>query len=255
MLLANSLEQLGFDEKEQAVYLALTDLGRVSPTVLAKRTNIPRATLYAVLESLSDKGVVAREQGGRTTFYLASNPIALLRLVEREREAVKAKESVAQELVDYLLPLAQGKDRTIPKLQIFEGATSVENMLYDYLPLWRESYSRVGDFTLWGYQDPTFVESYLKWHHHMWESRDPRETIHLFSNAADLEQELSHRIPKREVRALPAGVVFRSSIWIYGDYIVLGMTRQNPHYVVQIKDEIFGSNLRTIFELLWKAKF
>ncbi len=255
MLLANALEQLGFDDKEQAVYLALTDLGRVSPTVLAKRTNIPRASLYAVLETLSDKGVIAREQGGRSTFYLASNPIALLRLVEREHEAVKAKESIAKELVEYLLPLAQGKDRTIPKLQIFEGATSVENMLYDYLPLWRESYSRLGDFTLWGYQDPTFVESYLKWHHHMWESRDPRETINLFSNAADLEQELSHRIPRREVRALPAGVVFRSSIWIYGDYIVLGMTRQNPHYVVQIKDEIFGSNLRTIFELLWKAKF
>ena len=103
MLLANALEQLGFDDKEQAVYLALTDLGRVSPTVLAKRTNIPRASLYAVLETLSDKGVIAREQGGRSTFYLASNPIALLRLVEREHEAVKAKESIAKELVEYLL--------------------------------------------------------------------------------------------------------------------------------------------------------
>ena len=255
MLLANALEQLGFDDKEQSVYLALTDLGRVSPTVLAKRTTIPRATLYAVLETLSEKGVVSREQSGRTTYYFASSPVSLLRLVERERESVKAKESVARELVDYLLPLAQGKDHAIPKLQIFEGATSIENMLYDYLPMWRESYARVGDFTLWGYQDPTFVESYIKWHHHMWETRDPREQINLFSNAADLEQELSHRIPRREVRALPAGVLFRSSIWIYGDYIVLGMTRQTPHYAVQIKDEIFGSNLRTIFELLWKAKF
>lgn len=255
MLLANALEQLGFDDKEQAVYLALTDLGRVSPTVLSKRTHIPRATLYAVLESLSDKGVISREQGGRATFYLATNPVSLLRLVERERESVATKEAIATELVEYLLPLAHGKDHTIPKLQVFEGTTSIENMLYDYLPLWRESYSRLGNFTLWGYQDPTFVESYLKWHHHMWESRDPREKINLFSNAADVEQELSHQIPQREVRALPAGVVFRSSIWIYGDYIVLGMTRQKPHYAVQIKDEIFGSNLRTIFELLWKAKF
>lgn len=255
MLLASSLEQLGFDQKEQAVYLALTDLGRVSPTVLSKRTQIPRATLYAVLETLSEKGVITREQSGRTTYYLPSNPVSLLRLIERERESVDAKESTARELVEYLLPLAQGKDHSIPKLLIFEGSTSIESMLYDYLPLWRESYSRLGNFTLWGYQDPTFVESYLKWHHHMWETRDPRERINLFSNAGDVEKELSHRIPRREVRALPAGVVFRSSIWIYGDYIVLGMTRQKPHYAVQIKDEIFGSNLRTIFELLWKARF
>jgi hypothetical protein len=49
------------------------------------------------------------------------------------------------------------------------------------------------------------------------------------------------------------GVKFSSSIWIYGGYIVMGITSQKPHYALQMKEPVFASNLRTVFELLWRS--
>lgn len=247
--------QLGFQPKEQQVFLALVEHGKSSATQLSKRTKIPRATLYALLETLLHKGLISKEQKRGSSLYLVSSLEALPRLVETEREQLKVKEQAAKELCSFLSPVMKVAGYSPPKIQVYEGRKSIDSMLYDNLPLWRESYYRFGDNTLWGYQDPTFVESYLKWHHYMWQSMSGREKIRLFSNSANIEQELRHKIKGREVRALPAGAHFSSSIWIYGEYIVMGMTRQEPHYAVQLKDPIFASNLRTFFELLWGAKF
>lgn len=247
--------QLGFQPKEQQVFLSLVEHGKQSATELSRRVKIPRATLYSLLDSLLQRGVISREQKRGSRLFLASNLESLKRLVETEREQLKLKEQAASELFSLLAPVMKVAGYAPPKIQVYEGKKSIENMLYDNLPLWRESYFKFGDNTLWGYQDPTFVESYLKWHHFMWQSMSGREKIRLFSNRANIEGELKHRIPNREVRALPASAHFSSSIWIYGEYIVMGMTRQEPHYAVQLKDPIFASNLRTFFELLWGAKF
>ena len=254
-MIENAFQRLGFSGKEQDVYLAIADLGKTSATILSKKTKIPRATLYAVLDGLIEKGVISREQKGGSSNFLVNSPNVFVRLVEQEKEEVQAKEKAALDLVDFLTPYLKSTHYSIPKLQIFEGKQNIENMLYDYLPRWRESYALTGSYTLWGYQDPTFVESYIEWHHYMWETRDPREKICLFSNSGNVEKELRHKIGQREVRPLPEGTRFSSSIWIYGDYIVMGVTRQKPHYAVQMHDSVFAANLRTIFELLWKAHF
>ncbi len=247
--------QLGFSAKEQQIYLSLVEQGKATASALSKRTKIPRATLYGHLETLLSRGVITKEQKRGSSSFLVNNLSSLLRLVENEQEQLKMKAQAAKELTSLLSPVLKVAGYSPPKIQIFEGRKSIENMLYDHWPLWRESYYRYGDNTLWGYQDPTFVESYLKWHHYMWQDMSGRERICLFSNPANIEKELQHKIQNREVRALPASANFSSSIWIYGEYIVMGMTRQEPHYAVQLKDPIFAANLRTFFELLWSAKF
>lgn len=254
-MLAKYFQEFGFNEKEEKVYLSLAELGKATAGVLSKKTNIPRATVYSVLESLSTKGVISQEQTRGTTLYVAGGPSVFLRLIETEREKLQEREKMAQELAEFLEPYFKGTQYSIPKLQFFEGRQNIENMLYDYLPIWRESYTKMKDFTLWGYQDHTFVEQYRKWHEFLWRTKNEKEKICLFSNPSDIEKELDHKIPNREVRPLPQGVQFSSSIWIYGEYIVMAITRQKPHYAFQLKDTVFASNLRTIFQLLWKAKF
>lgn len=247
--------RLGFTEKEFTVYLALAESGKSAATVLSKRTRIPRATLYAILESLTERGVITRENTSSTTLFRANGPESFTRMVQHQRDEVEERSRAAKQLGELLTPYMKETQYSIPKIQLYEGKPSIESMLYEYLPLWRESYGRVGNDTLWGYQDPTFVESYLRWHNHMWETRGPNERICLFSNREHLKEEVSRSIDRREVRALPAGIEFSSSIWIYGEYIVMGMTRSKPHWCVQMKDAVFSANLRAIFQLLWQATF
>ncbi len=252
-MLSAPFSQLGLTDKHQRIYLALVEAGRMSATQLSKRTSIPRATLYALLEQLINHGVIAKEHTRRTAMFMVNDPQSFVRMVERERESLEVKEKAAFELAQSIGPLLSAGRYPVAKIQVFEGRQSIENMLYDFLPLWRRSIA-ASDNTLWGFQDQTFVETYARWHKFLWDTMPPREEIRLFSNHTDVEKELQHRIPNREVRPLPAGVHFRSSMWIYGEYIVMGITRQEPNYCIQMKDELLASNIRTIFQLLWSAQ-
>jgi sugar-specific transcriptional regulator TrmB len=247
--------KIGFNEKEQNVYTLLVKHGKSSVSSLSKICKIPRATLYSTLESLLQKGVISREPIRGSKLFTANGLSAIDRMVEVAKEEIVEKEKSAKILVEMLSKNFSSMSHALPRLQIFEGKNNVENMLYEYLPLWRRSYASLGNNTLWGYQDPTFVDNYQKWHKFLWETMQAEEKIKLFSNSDSLNQEVSRGIQNREVKPLPKGTNFSSSIWIYGEYIVMGITNVEPHYVVQMKDPMLSSNLRTIFELLWLAKF
>lgn len=251
-MLEESLAKLGFSTKERRVYSALVDSGRASAGALCKRVNLPRATVYSILSSLVERGVVSEDHSRGTTIFTVNSPDVFRRIVDEERADLAAKTEAAKDLEKMLEPLLKKSIFTLPKLQFFEGKQNIENMLYQYLPEWRQSMVQVGENTEWGYQDPTFVEHYRKWHDYLWRTMGPKEKIKLFSNASDVEKEIGHKISGREVRALPKGVQFASSIWIYGEYIIMASTREKPHYAYQLKDSVFGSNLRTIFQLLWR---
>ena len=252
-MVSTDFETLGFSSREQRVYVALVETGKCSATSLSKRVRMPRATLYSVLDSLLEKGVISREPIRGSRLFLPNNLTSLKRIVDRETELLEAKKSAADELMRVLGPNFKNSKEVQPKLQFFEGQQNIENMLYEYLPIWRESYSRVSDYTLWGYQDHTFVESYRRWHDFMWATRQTEEKICLFSNSTDIEKELQLKIPNREVRLLPKGAHFSSSIWVYGDYIVMAVTGEKTHYAYHLKDPRFAGNLATIFSLLWNA--
>ncbi len=254
LMLHKYFEELGFSDKEEKVYLVLAELGKATASAISKRTSIPRATVYTVLDDLVKKGVVSQEQTRGSSLFVVNNPSAFVRLIEQQREELDKKTKTAADLVTLLAPYLKSTGFSVPKLQFFEGKHNVETMLYDYLTEWRESYARTEDYTLWGYQDNTVVEEYRKWHEHFWKTKSPQEHIRLYSNTSDLEKELRQKISNREVRPLPAGTQFSSSIWIYGEYIIMLATRQKPHYAYHLKDVVLASNLRAIFQLLWNAK-
>lgn len=254
-MLKSQLEELGLSDKEAKVYVALAETGRAVATTLCKRTAIPRATLYGVLDSLIEKGVVLKEQTISSSYFVVSNPESFLKIFEKQEEEVKSKKKVAVQVVDLLQGYIKNTHYSIPKVQIFEGKHSIEQMLYRNLPLWRESCARDGNKTVLGYQDSSFVDGYPEWHQYVWSEKYQGERICLFSNKIDLKKERSRKVSNREIKTLPEGIVFSSSIWVYGEYIVMGITNQKPHYVIQMKDAILSANLRAIFELLWKANF
>lgn len=247
--------QLNYSNREAEVFLMLLEHGKASATQISKQTKIPRATVYTILDALLERGVISIERNDHKTFYQANALSSLNREIDRVKDELESKEKVVIELIKTLTPHLKKSDHSLPKLNFLEGKRSIESFMYDSLPEWRKSNAQVGDYTLWGYQDHTLVEEYRKWHDHLWKTRSPKERIYLFSNPSNVEKELLHKIPMREVRAIPEGIQFKSSIWLYGDYIFMIMSREKPHFAVHIKNDMFASNLRTIFQLLWKAKF
>lgn len=243
-------ETLGFTRTEAVVYLSLAKSGRASAQAIARRVNLARTTVYSVLENLEAKGLAKREKKGQTTLFSANRPAAFLRLLESEREDLARKQQVARSLVDAIEPLFRNTGPLAPKLQIFQGQRAVENMLYDYVEAWRQG-MRETDLTWWGYQDHTFVEHYLRWLQDYWRVKNPAEKVQLISNDVALEKELRGQVPGREIRPVSTSLDFSSTIWVCGDYIILIVTREEPHSAYQLRDALFANNLRLIFSLLW----
>ncbi len=242
--------QLGFHENEVKVYLSLAELGKASPALVAKRIGLPRTTVYSVLGNLSEKGLVSSEQQGRATYFSALPPSALARTLESERAKLKAKERTATELSALIEPLFRATNFSIPRTQFYEGRNAVENLLYEQSPHWRESILQ-HDKIWWGYQDHTLVEEYRTWLDWYWPSMLEGERIQLISNQAPIERKLKGKIPNRTIIRGSKGFHFSSTIWICGDYIILIMSKQDPHYAFQIRDPVFAANLREVFRMLW----
>ncbi len=244
-------QSLGFHPSETRVYLCLATLGKATAQLVAHKLDMPRTTVYSLLDSLIAKGFVSKDVQGERGYFVANGPNALKRFIENERSALKAREGSAQELMAMIEPYFKGENYSVPKLQFFEGKKNVEHMLYEYLPAWNKS-ALEHDNTMWGYQDPTVLEHYTDWLYHHWETKDPNQKIRLLSQKHEVEQRLDEKPSLREIRPLPQGVTFSSSIWVCGDYIVMIMTRQQPHYAFQILDKVFAANHRALFQLLWQ---
>lgn len=130
------LKNLELSQKEAQVYMACMRLGPSSASLLAKRAEIKRVTVYPVLNSLAKKGFVQRVQSKGVDFYKATDPetlnIALdtetqraIRKLERKKEALK---TVMPMLRSLALPY-----ESYPKVRFIEGARAVGDIYNEAL--------------------------------------------------------------------------------------------------------------------------
>ena len=246
--------KLGIQESEARVYLSLAELGKSPASLLAKKLEMPRSTVYSVLDSLVKRGVISVEQSQETTFFVASRPEGFRQMVKAEAaenaRRLSELESAAEELIPNLEPFFKNRNFSIPKLQFFEGTKSVRAMLYEYCREWQKSIAGQ-DFTWWGYQDHHFVETYRDWLDYYWASMGPKEKIRLLSNRSATERKLKDRVARRVIKVIPDRYQFSSTVWVVGDYVITIMTRQKPHYAFQLKDSVFAANHRLTFQMMW----
>lgn len=73
--LVENLKKFGLSEYESRAFLAIVRLGNASAPDLAKATNIPQAKIYGVLEDLSKRGFVYKDENSKPTKYFADKPI------------------------------------------------------------------------------------------------------------------------------------------------------------------------------------
>src|SRR3989338_7719542 len=69
------LVALGFEEKEADIYLACIANERSTPTELAQKTKLKRATVYFYLEKLRGKGLITSEVRGARRGYPSRSTI------------------------------------------------------------------------------------------------------------------------------------------------------------------------------------
>ncbi len=249
------LTNYGLHEKEIAVYLAIFERGRLSPARIAALTGIKRPTVYVIGQELEKKGFIIIDDTGKTLQFLAKPLDRLQEAIQKERDDVAIREVALKKIVGALEEVPRSQNYSVPKTRFIEGEQNVLEYLYERTPEWLSSMTRTHTTTWWGYQDHTFVESdaYRKWILWYWKQVPKNSDLKLLSNDSEIEKEMkSEKLERRQIRFGGADMAFTSTQWIVGEYLIMIVTRDKPHYVVETRDAVQAKNMAMLFKNIWE---
>ena len=114
------LEQLGLSKTEAKVYLCLLGEAPLPAATIADRTGTSRSSVYLVLRSLVDKGLIDAGAGYSSRYHAAPPDRALAALLEREQQELENRR--------------QQVEQVLPDLStLFEQSTGADGELVEIL--------------------------------------------------------------------------------------------------------------------------
>lgn len=148
MLKKKYLEYLGLSEKEAEIYIELLRRDTASGIELCRSTNIKKATVYVVIDSLLKKGLVKEIGVGKRIHYHAETPDKFKEIYEKERLELETK---LEDLNKIILELKSVDKRPgqRPVIRHYEGRQAVVDAIDQYVR--QQDYSPGLDYGVYSY--------------------------------------------------------------------------------------------------------
>ncbi|MBC8495612.1 hypothetical protein H8D36_05645 [archaeon] len=119
------LEDMGLSNAEARIYLALLELGSTTSGKIIYKTKLQSSTVYHLLGSLMEKGLISYVLKGKTKYFQAEDPeIFLSNLEDKKRKFAE------------LLPSLKEKQLMANQTQtakVYEGINGLKTAFYDIL--------------------------------------------------------------------------------------------------------------------------
>lgn len=136
MNLAETLQKIGFSDKESKMYLQLIHLGAQPASVISRNAGINRTTTYDILDGLTKKGLVKSVHKKGSTVFEALHPKELISYLEREKNEMIRKIGKQQETVKEVLPALISLEKPSgdkPRVSFYEGEKGMREAYEDTL--------------------------------------------------------------------------------------------------------------------------
>ncbi len=133
------LESIGLTQNEALLYMALLEFGESTATYISRKTGITRTNTYAILDSLSAKGLVLVGAKEPKMTYVPLPPEKLEIYITKRREAIEREIDTMEELI---FELGQKyKPKTRPKVTYYEGIDGLKSVYEDTLTSTEDIYA------------------------------------------------------------------------------------------------------------------
>ncbi len=240
MLLEN-LKKTGLNDKEARVYLSALDLGPAKIPDIAQKANIKRTTVYVVINSLMEKGLVSVYQSKKTKKFVAENP-------HRLGLILKEKQSYLRDIMPQLESLLKNQVGNRPEVSFYRGREGCLNILRQSLQkpnsevLYIGSVADLYKITTEEYDDRHYVPTRL--------NKNIKFKALLFKDKGALKLKSKEKEYYREIKFLPKEYFFPCSALIFQDKVAL----------ISSGDELLGVLIQSTdltqmekqkFQLLW----
>lgn len=249
-MILETLQKIGFSQKEALVYTYLIRLGQCPASLLCERTQINRTTTYDIIENLTKRGLIASIKKGSTTYFKALDPKELLNYLEREKvEHTKQLEKNQKEIEEILPALIslENPESTKPKVTFYEGEKGMRQAYEDTLTSKETilAYANVEDMHK---GLPNFFPDY-------YQRRGVINKIHIKCIAPDnkisLDRHKHDKKENREMILIPTKEYdFSPEINIYEDKVLYASWREKMAIIIKSKE--IADFHKKMYKLCWK---
>ncbi len=251
VMILETLQKIGFSEKEAKVYMQLIRLGPQPASVIAQKSEINRTTTYDIIESLTKKGLISSLKKGSATYFKALDPKSLLSYMEREKiEQIKEFEK-QQKQIEALLPALislENPTSTKPKVTFYEGEKGLRQAYEDTLTSSEAilAYANVEEMHK---GLPNFFPEY-------YQRRGKEKKIHIKCIAPDnktsKERHKQDKKENREMLLIPSkDYDFSPEINIYDDKVLYASWREKMAIIIKSKE--IADFHKQMYKLCWAA--
>lgn len=239
MTIEEQLKDLQLTKSESKVYLYLLEQGLSTPPQIARGTGIARTNCYNILSELKNGGLIEEQEKGKRKAYIASDPEALLRAIQKKKEAVERL------LPDLRALYTVQKNK--PKIRFYDGFEQVKEIYWQATNT--DKLLALGSTKYLTENDPAFFRA--------WEKAIAQKQVVL----QDLITNPSQTVGVNETQAILKGLYdFRVLPEKYRDFPTDILVWNNNIALVTLKDPIFGTvitsdllaqTFRYVLEMLW----
>jgi sugar-specific transcriptional regulator TrmB len=246
--LAETLADIGLQPSEITVLMTLFEAKtslRVS--LLSKKTKINRTTLYPILRSLSERGLVSSVEEGGVLAWRAIRPNLLVDYIEQMQDKLKVGIEKIRDIVPFMEAKNAGRERKYPSIQFYEGREAIKKILMDTI---KSNPSK----TIYGFSGTDATNKLMGSWVGDYISKRVAAGVKRFEIATGTPASLDSqaRDPKelRQTRILPSGYPFEVEMMTYEDKVQIISFAEDYPVAVVIQDEKIAQIMKSLFQYI-----
>ncbi len=243
-IIKTSLQRLGFSHEEIEVYLTTLKLGTATVLQIAQTVDIPRTTVYLLIDSLVEKGLLIQETQEKKKFLVPESPQKLLQLAQQQKETLIKTISTLQSHLPQLQAVYNLKvDK--PKLKYYEGIKEVQGIYEEALnfeKLYMHCMSKQSVDVM-----EEFVEKYFE--------KIVKQMIHTQEIVSDSEEDKAYQkkysTTRNEIICIPKKYSTNTDYIMYGDSVAFITYKNGEPMAVVIEDKEITHFEKIRFMMIW----
>lgn len=236
----NKLKKVGISAKESKIYITLLEIGPSSVLQISRSVDIPRSSIYPIIESLSQKGLIRVEMSGMKDLFAAESPQILRNCLEQQQKAL-----------DLAIPELENlrhQETSKNTIKFYQGKAAMksayENLLQSLKP--SSDYLVFGNLQAWHDTDP---ENFTAWPKKRQKIIKTGRSIYFDSPLARDYQSRQNQL-NTNVKILPEKKDFEVIKVITSEFIFIHKTGK-PNLVIMLENPEVVKMYREMFEIIW----
>jgi len=250
-MLQEYLCQIGFTGNESKVYMELLRIGSHPVTLLAKSLVMNRTSVWSILKSLEQKGVVSSYASRKIKYFVANDPNFLIGYLDRK---CRVFDYYREKLMSVIPQFRGVSDNFVfhkPVVSFFDGLEGVKHVLYDFLKAncEKRGYISLDKYFLTDNNFSDFFSDALK-------RKTSKSFRMILPNFDEIKKIFNFKNKNVEVLCLDKadfGKLFENEIVIYDNRVCIINLQKGAEYGIVIESPKVSDMHKMIFDMVWNS--